>query len=130
MKLIVTCIGVSVLLSGCDMLFGCRNEVLEEIPAPSKPLRAVIFQRDCGATTGFSTQVSVLPAGARLPASHGNVFDASTDGGAAPSGLGGGPEVNLRWVDDSRLLIRHHPKVHIHFAHTQIEGVSVEYGLL
>jgi hypothetical protein len=129
-KSIFTAIGIGVLLSGCEMLLGCRNQVLEEVPAPSKPLRAVVFQRDCGATTGFSTQVSVLPAGARLPAAHGNAFDASTDRGAAPSGAGGGPEVSVRWVDDTRLLIRHHQKAHIHFAHTEVDGITIEYGLL
>jgi hypothetical protein len=27
----------------------------------------VVFERDCGATTGFSTQVSILPGTTRLP---------------------------------------------------------------
>jgi hypothetical protein len=30
-------------------------------------LNIVVFQRDCGATTGFSTQVSIIEIGEELP---------------------------------------------------------------
>ncbi len=34
---------------------GCKNEIVSENPNPDKTLKVVIFQRDCGATTGFTT---------------------------------------------------------------------------
>jgi hypothetical protein len=41
---------------------GCGNDMLATIPSPSGGRKLVIFQRACGATTGFSTQASLLPA--------------------------------------------------------------------
>lgn len=38
----------------------CGNKIIQEIPSPNRKLKAVIFTRDCGATTGFSTQISLL----------------------------------------------------------------------
>ncbi len=37
----------------------CGNEILKEVRSPTGKMKGVVFQRDCGATTGFSTQVSV-----------------------------------------------------------------------
>jgi hypothetical protein len=39
---------------------GCGNEVLSQARSPDGLYEAVVFQRDCGAATGFSTQVSVI----------------------------------------------------------------------
>ena len=38
----------------------CGNEIFQEASSPDNSYKAVVFQRDCGATTGFSTQVSIL----------------------------------------------------------------------
>ena len=64
----------------------CGNEVVAQYPSPNGLERLVVFQRDCGATTGFSTQASILPIGKGLKDDSGNVFIADTDHGAAPSG--------------------------------------------
>lgn len=52
----------------------CANEVHAEIISPNQRYKAVIFQRDCGATTDFSTQISILKAKAKLPNKSGNIF--------------------------------------------------------
>ncbi|MCH8536313.1 MAG: hypothetical protein LAT66_00960 [Alkalimonas sp.] len=52
----------------------CGNEVYTEILSPDNRHKAVIFQRDCGATTDFSTQISVMKASAHLPNKSGNTF--------------------------------------------------------
>lgn len=38
----------------------CANRVAVEAKSPDNRYKAVIFERDCGATTDFSTQVSIL----------------------------------------------------------------------
>jgi hypothetical protein len=60
----------------------CENRVLSALNSPSANKRAVFFELSCRATTGFSTQVSVLNAGDVLPKSAGNVFNADSDHGA------------------------------------------------
>jgi len=120
--------GVGVVLFEAGRQAGlCDNTPLAEVPSPSGTRKAVVFQRDCGATTGFSTQVSVLPAGAKLRDDGGNVFVADTDHGAAPSGPGGGPVVEAVWVAEDRLVIRHHRLARVFRSEARAGNVVVAY---
>lgn len=130
-KYIGGAIGALVLLVfiGGYLLLGamCSNEVISESKSPDGSLEAVVFQRDCGATTGFSTQVSIfrwwLPRGN----ASGNVFVADTNRGAAPSGASGGPEVKVKWQSDNELVISHHQRARTYLAEPQWGSVKVEY---
>ena len=85
----------------------CANEVITRIASPDARYDVVTFQRACGATTGFSTHVSVLRSGDSVPAdSGGNVLVADTDHGKAPVGPSGGPRVEVRWSGRDTLEIR------------------------
>ena len=75
----------------------CGNEVFEEVNSPSLEFKAVIFQRDCGATTAFSTQVSVLSGTEVLPNESGNVF--IIDGHPDDT------QLEISWASDSELNI-------------------------
>jgi hypothetical protein len=52
----------------------CGNYIYQEIPSPDGQYKVIVFQRDCGATTGFSTQVSILGAAQELSNVSGNIF--------------------------------------------------------
>ncbi|MDB6062004.1 MAG: hypothetical protein JWM78_2107 [Verrucomicrobiaceae bacterium] len=52
----------------------CDNDIYASIVSPDGKLKAVIFERSCGATTGFSTQISVIPSSEELKNEGGNVF--------------------------------------------------------
>lgn len=108
----------------------CANTVLREVPSPGGTRKAVVFERNCGATTGFSTQVSILRAGERLPDESANLFIADTDHGRAPGGPGGCPDVHLTWADDDRLLVRHHPLARVFRAESRVNGVTATYAPL
>ena len=58
-------------------------------------MTAVAFFRDCGASTGFSTQVSLLPSGRVLSNESGNTYVVS-----------GKVELSLNWLGDSTLRIQ------------------------
>lgn len=58
-------------IAGCGL---CRNEIFQEVYSPDHEYKAVVFQRDCGATTGWSTQISVLRAAKKLQNTGGNIF--------------------------------------------------------
>lgn len=113
------------LLSGASEL--CGNSPLLEVPSPNGKLKAVIFERDCGATTGFSTHVSVIETTGLLPNEGGNLFVADTNHNAAPSGPGGGPAVRVAWLDQSALRIEHHPLARVFRSERSTNGVRVEY---
>jgi Family of unknown function (DUF5412) len=105
----------------------CRNQILSESFSPDQTYRVVVFQRDCGATTGFSTQVSVLKVMEILPNESGNLFIADTDHGKAPSGMGGGPEVKISWVGSRSVHLTHHKNARIFFSNLHVLEVSATY---
>jgi hypothetical protein len=105
----------------------CGNQLLSEVLSPDQVYRVVVFQRDCGATTGFSTQVSVLKAKETLPNESGNLFVADTDHGKAPSGIGGGPEIKISWVGSRSIHLVHHKNARVFFANPHILEVSATY---
>ncbi len=109
---------------------GCRNEVIAEAASPDHHFKAVVFQRDCGATTGFSTQVSVVKASAGFGNSAGNVFTSDTNRGSAPSGQGGGPEVKIRWRSPGLLVVSYHSAARVFKAEQEVGSVKVKYEQL
>jgi hypothetical protein len=84
-------VALSLSLTACGSL--CGNGIISEASSPGATKRAVVFESSCGATTGFSTHVSVMNAGEALPDSAGNVFDADTDHGAVEEMI-----VTVRWA--------------------------------
>ncbi len=107
---------------------GCGNTLLSEVPSPHGVYKAVVFERNCGATTPFSTQVSILGARERLGNEAGNAFRSDTDHGAAPSGRGGGPAVEVRWTGVRRVVIRHHPRTRVSGAEERVGEVTIDYA--
>jgi hypothetical protein len=110
---------LSLAAAGCDL---CGNQEITRIPSPDGKIEAVLFERDCGATTNFSAQISVVPKGA--PAEGiGNVFVGGTYHG--PTWLG--PPANVKWVTSRLLIISIHPGTRM-FARES--AVFVRTGLL
>ena len=106
---------------------GCSNDVLKDAPSPDGKHKAIVFQRDCGATTGFSTQVSVLRASQSLGSSSGNIFVADTNHGAAPHGPGGGPAVRVTWTGPGSMTVSHHSAARVFAAEPELDGVRITY---
>jgi hypothetical protein len=86
-----------------------------------------VFERNCGATTDFTTQISIVSKGAALPNQVGNAFVADTNHGAAPAARWGGPPVDVRWITNRQIVISIHPASRISLQQTL---VSVPTGLL
>jgi hypothetical protein len=121
---VVAWVGVSSFSS--DKL--CGNDKLAELPSPDGAFKAVVFERDCGATSGFSTQVSVLRREAVLGNTGGNVFVEDSDHGRAPTGSGGGPEAKVVWIGNREMRIDHHVKARVFVARALVDGVAVTYS--
>jgi len=121
----------TIILSIMLLLFGCSmsssNSVVEEIPSPSGRLKAIVFERNAGATTSFSTQISIIQSSKELKNDSGNIFVADCDHGKAPSASWGGPEVLVKWIDDQTLLITHHPDARLFKSETEFQGCKIKY---
>jgi hypothetical protein len=119
----------------CGKLDPCGNEVISRVASPGGAYHAIIFERDCGATSDFSTQVSVLPAEAFFreqpsvwcATEQGNVLVIDGDHGAAPAGPGGGPEVAARWEDEHRLVLTYDPRARVFRANLGVGAVVVQH---
>lgn len=121
LALLATC----ALTAGCSD--GCGNSVVSSKAAPDALHVAVLFQRDCGATTGFSTQISILDAGKQLSGS-GNVFTADDDHGAAESASWGGPWADIVWLSPHQLLVRYDMKSRVFERNETVSGVQVTFA--
>lgn len=112
----------SVVILCTAALFGgfgpsCENEISQSVTSPSGAMKAVVFNRACGATVNFNTQVSVLPSNQRLPDDGGNVF--IVDGSDA---------LEIRWDSDSTLQISRATGAKIFRQETSVNGIRVMYG--
>lgn len=98
----------------------CGNYVHSEYLSPSQSHKAIIFQRDCGATTGFSTQISIMDINEELKNTTGNIYiiDGHPDK-VAP---------DIVWITESELLISRPLTGEEHKAKTSINKIEVKYG--
>lgn len=106
----------------------CGVNLLRETPSPNGKLKAVLFQIDCGATTtGFNSHVAIMPSNLALSSNTVSFFAADRNGGKAPDGEGGGPEVQVNWVSDVQLKIQYHELARIFHNEKTSEGVNIVY---
>jgi len=75
----------------------CGQTLIKEKVSPDGEFKAVAFFTDCGATTPYTANVSVLKASEELPDGKGNVF----------RGKYGVPYVDVYWAADTELIIVH-----------------------
>lgn len=116
--ILLLCVGGWLLLDS----FGdamCGNEVFQEVVSPDGRYKAVVFQRDCGVTTGFSTQISILRAEQELEDDPGNIFI-----------MDGHPEwthVAITWVDAETISIKYAFGYEPFKSKNSYRGIHIEY---
>ena len=112
-KLRCLVLAVCALSSGCGL---CGNEIGYEEASPNGKLKAVVFERDCGATTGATTQISILHKSEALPNEAGNIFIAEGD-----------LRLRAQWRSDAELLVTYPSGTSVTLKQKQRNGVSVHY---
>lgn len=115
---------VLALVAGCSD--DCSNTVVASKDAPDAQHSAVLFQRDCGATTGYSTQLSIVETGEQ-PSGTGNIFIADDDHGSAQAAEWGGPWAEMVWLSPDRLLVRYDAKSRIFKQVENASGVTISF---
>lgn len=112
-KVIVVASVVGVLLVGCIWWslpgeLACKNTQRFTKWTSDRAFKAVVFERDCGATTDTTCQVSILPGWQQLPNASGNTFSES-----APYREGANLLVDVRWESSNHLVVRHDLKARV-----------------
>jgi len=102
-------------LSSCDTIF-CNNTIKREIISPNSRLKAVVFERDCGATTSGSIQISILDKNEQLSPGGGNIFIVKYY-----------PKIDVTWENNNHLLIQYPEYYNPVKEVSTFEDVSVVY---
>ena len=108
----------------------CGNSAMAESLSPDGALKAVVFDRSCGATDSGATEVFVLPKSMPLPNLKGNVFIANNITGEVYSGYLGRSEVKVNWLGSRSLQILHEKNAHISLALPAVSDVAISYSII
>jgi len=120
--------GVAVSSSGCSAFVSCVNTPAMRVDSPDRSLSVEVFERDCGATTDFSTQISIVKPG-KVETGGGNLFVADANHGAVTAE---GPHhvlpmMSVRWLPDGGLRISYPKAARVFLRKTVRDGVRVAY---
>jgi hypothetical protein len=110
------------ILSACGGSGLCGNDLRRVVASPTGAREAIVFVRGCGATTGFSTQLSVVSKGQALDNEAGNTFVA--DGGRSEAAA---IEIGIRWDGNDALVVRYPAKARTYVQATEVKGIRVRY---
>jgi hypothetical protein len=107
----------------------CKNQIVKSYASPDNKYEIVLFQRDCGATTGFSTQVSVIQTGRELPGKKGNIFIADDGDTPVPLGSWGGPLVEIKWIAQDKVIIEYPKGSRVFVNENRYKTIKIEYRI-
>lgn len=106
----------------------CGNEVVAEIRSPDGKHKAIEFERGCGATTDFSTQVSVIESERQLGSDDaGNAFTADSNHGSVPVHAAGVMRLNIEWLNSNTLQIEYPAGARVFSRNNHVRDVVIQY---
>lgn len=112
-------------------LFGCssdgRNSEISKVDSPDGKYYAVVFVRDEGATTDFSTQVSILRKGSILGGARGNLFTCDSDHGKAISLEDHSYWLKVIWTSPRELVIQYDQRVRVFKKNENLMSIKIRY---
>ena len=111
-----------ILISCIDL---CENTLDYKVVSPNNANIVFVFERSCGATTGFVTHISVRKNDKLLNNDHGNLFIA-TGSQSKFSAIGTIP-TKVVWLDNKNLLIRYDKNATIYKKVEEREGIKIKY---
>ncbi|WP_066061404.1 hypothetical protein [Neobacillus soli] len=99
-----------------DTLFGdmCGNDIKQKVLSPNGENVAYIFERNCGATTGLSPQLSILNKGEKFQNESGNTF--RTD-----------KEFSVEWLNDKNLNVIYDKTSENYEMDKKVNGIKIHY---
>jgi hypothetical protein len=92
----------------------CGNEIKQKIPFPNGNNVAYIFERSCGATTGFSPQLSILNKNDDFQNKSGNTFRSDKD-------------FSVEWLNEKSLEVIYDKSSETYEMDKKVNGIKIEY---
>jgi hypothetical protein len=92
----------------------CGNDIKQKTPSPNGENIAYIFDRSCGATTGFSPQLSILYNDDELENESGNTFGSEKD-------------FSIEWVNEKNIKVIYDISSETYEMKKKVNGITIEY---
>ena len=96
----------------------CGNNITETNFSPNGKYKVVVFQRNCGATTDFSFQVSILKDKENLKNDGGNIFIIDNN------------DIKVFWINDKEINIGYKNNSEIFKIEEKFQKIKINYNLL
>lgn len=109
-------------LASCSVDPSCQNELQGRSVSPNGKMAAVVYSRNCGATTGDNYQVSIVPAGEK-PAGKGNALIVDSTPPYSP-------RFQPMWRGDDALIIPIPAGARLFSKSSLVHGVQVTFQQL
>jgi hypothetical protein len=130
MKSTIYILIIGLLLNSCVSLYNCENGLINEYPNPSKTQKAILFYRDCGATTSKSLQLSLIPMNDKLNQKLiGNVLTCEFDSGSMIP-LKTNEIIQINWINDTSLTISLNNGLETFIKKSEFLSVKIKYKSL
>lgn len=100
----------------------CTNKIINTKYSPNRKYKIVIFQRNCGATTDFSTQISILQFNEELKNEGGNLFTA--DGATNKENI---INVKPKWLSNENVIIEYDKNARVFKNEKSINEIKIDY---
>jgi hypothetical protein len=105
----------------------CGNKIIRTEFSPDKKYKIVIFSRDCGATTDFSTQVSILKVAEKLENESGNIFSADSEHGKAKIDENNIVAIKSKWINNNKVIITYDKNARLFKTENSFNEIEIEY---
>lgn len=110
---------ITIVIAALFLRVACTDDIYDTISSPDGKMSAVIFSRNCGATTGFNYQISILPFGVN-PKGGGNIFVADKINAYSI-------KYKLEWKGNKMINIRVTSDARIFKKENNFSGVLINY---
>jgi predicted small secreted protein len=115
---------ISTIVAGCNgnwhLGLGCGINIFQEVYSPNQEHKVVIYERSCGASTGFRTHISIIKNNYSVTANNlGNIFRASGN----PAWL----NIKVNWQDENYVVIEYDENITPSFIENSFQNIVVKY---
>ena len=93
----------------------CGNKILQTQYSPNQKYKLVVFERNCGATTAFSHQVSILEKDRALKNTTGDIFVIDKN------------SININWVNDKMIHISYQKDSKVFHKENNFKGIHIKF---
>lgn len=109
---------VGIIAGSAYLLLGgmCGSDEAARFPSPDGRYDVVVYAFNCGATTGYTTQVAIVGSGAGVPSSAGNVTT-----------IDGVVKVQTQWHGTDSLTLSYDDRAELFGQRSQVRGIRVAY---